>query len=623
MENGKLNLITRLAVLCYICYGTNGIAQRSVVPTTLPGDALSLRDMSAFTGKGSNWQIAGNVFADLQKDNALTATPGRGILVNLSDEKNRSHLFTRFEHGDIELELEVLMPRNSNSGLYLQGRYEVQLFDSWAMKETKYGHMGGIYQRTDTVTNKGYEGSAPLASACKAPGLWQTMKIIFKAPRFDENGKKVANALFEKVYLNGVLVQDSVSVSGPTRSAAFKDEKPLGPLMIQGNHGRVAFRNIRYKIFEQQAVILKEMILREYKTPGEFMKHAPKLERVSERAVDSISRHLATQPDVFLLEYKGRMEFPGAGTYLFKLQTGGGGILVVGRDTVIRHDGANNFEEEVRGLYRSNGMPVPFTLIYNKPIQYRHGLALYVEGRRMHTQALHASGSIFYEPPVEPILITTDRNRAVIQRTFMTSGGEKKTHCLSVGTPEGIHYTIDLENGNLFQTWDGGFLDATPMWHRRGNGQIGVPLGPRILFPDVSPLRIAVADDKGPTFREYDLDKRGLPTFIYTEGNVRLTDLIVPVTGEDDRPEKASPSRRGIRRSIHLDGTSEFDYTLATGSVIEPLPDGSFLVNDKEYYLIVDTPGLQMQVKHSAEGQSLVLHGNATNGVALQYTLLW
>lgn len=559
----------------------------------------------------------------MHTDNALTATPGSGILVNLSDEKNRSHLFTRFEHGDIELELEVLMPRNSNSGLYLQGRYEVQLFDSWAIKETKYSHMGGIYQRTDTATNKGYEGSAPLANACKAPGLWQTLKIIFKAPRFDDNGKKVANARFEKVYLNGVLVQDSVSVSGPTRSAAFQDELPMGPLMIQGNHGRVAFRNIRYKIFEPKAVVLKEMVLREYKTPGEFMKHAPKLERVSERAVDSISRYLATQPDVFLMEYKGRMEFPGPGNYLFKLQTGGGGVLVVGRDTLIRHDGANNFEEEARGLYRSNGKPVSFTLIYNKPIQYRQGLALYVEGHRMDTQALHASGSVFYEPPVEPIVITAGGNRAVIQRTFMTAGEGKKTHCVSVGTPEGIHYTIDLETGSLFQVWDGGFLDATPMWHRRGNGQVGIPLGPRILFPDVAPVSAGGAGNIAPVFREYDIDKRGLPTFVYSNGDLTLTDKIIPVTDGGDQPEKASPSRRGVSRSISVKGTGEFDYILATGSIIEHLPDGSFLVNDKEYYFVVDAPGLDTQVTRSAKGQSLVLHGNSADNVAFEYTLLW
>lgn len=623
MQNRKLNLAVLLTALCCIFSATCGLAQRGMVPATLPGDAISLRDLSSFTSEGSNWRIVGNVFADMHTDNALTATPGQGVLANLSDDKNRSHLFTRFEHGDIELELEVLMPRNSNSGLYLQGRYEVQLFDSWALKETKYSHMGGIYQRTDTATNKGYEGSAPLASACKAPGLWQTLKILFKAPKFDEKGKKIADARFEKVYLNGVLVQDSVSVSGPTRSAAFQDEKPLGPLMIQGNHGRVAFRNIRYKIFEQKAVVLKNMMLREYKTPGEFMRHAPKLERVGERAVDSISRYLATQPDIFLLEYKGQMEFPGAGNYLFKLQTGGGGVLVVGRDTVIRHDGANNFEEEARGLYRSNGKAVPFTLIYNKPIQYRQGLALYVEGRRMNTQALHATGSVFYEPPVEPIIIAANHNRAVIQRTFMTSGEEKKTHCLSVGTPEGIHYTIDLATGNLFQVWDGSFLDATPMWHRRGNGQVAIPLGPRIRFPDLSPLSFEGGGETALTFREYDVDKQGLPTFLYTKGNATLTDRIIPVTGRDDRPEKASPSRRGISRSVHVKGVGEFYYTFATGTIIERLPDGSYLVNDKEYYLVVDTPGLDTEVKRTAKGESLVLHGNATNGVALEYTLLW
>ncbi|NOY57975.1 MAG: DUF1080 domain-containing protein [Calditrichaeota bacterium] len=71
--------------------------------------------------------------------------------------------------------------------------------------------------------------------------------IFFRAPRFDKNGRKTANAKFIKVVQNGQIIQENVEVSGPTRSAAFLDEQPLGPLMLQGDHGPVAYRNVRIR----------------------------------------------------------------------------------------------------------------------------------------------------------------------------------------------------------------------------------------------------------------------------------------------------------------------------------------------------------------------------------------
>ena len=86
-----------------------------------------------------------------------------------------------------------------------------------------------------------------LANASKPPGEWQTFDVIFRAPRFDGSGKKIDNARFVKVIHNGRVVHQNVEVTGPTRSSAFNDEKPTGPMMLQGDHGPVAFRNLWLK----------------------------------------------------------------------------------------------------------------------------------------------------------------------------------------------------------------------------------------------------------------------------------------------------------------------------------------------------------------------------------------
>ena len=71
--------------------------------------------------------------------------------------------------------------------------------------------------------------------------------MVFHAPQFDQTGCKTRNAVFKRVVWNGVLVHKEVEVKGPTRAALPGPERSLGPLMIQGDHGPVAFRNMRIR----------------------------------------------------------------------------------------------------------------------------------------------------------------------------------------------------------------------------------------------------------------------------------------------------------------------------------------------------------------------------------------
>ena len=212
---------------------------------------IPLNNFDAFNAPGKNWTIGSNAVADYTKAGDMKALAGQGAAVNVIGEKDNSPLTTKQEFGDVELELDFMMAKSSNSGVYLQGRYEVQLFDSWTKLKPTFADCGGIYQRwNDTLTtdDKGYEGTAPIMNVAKAPGLWQHLVIKFRAPKFDAAGNKTANARFEEVYLNGVLIQQQATVTGPTRSSLFNDEKPTGPVMIQGDHGNVAFKNIRYHL---------------------------------------------------------------------------------------------------------------------------------------------------------------------------------------------------------------------------------------------------------------------------------------------------------------------------------------------------------------------------------------
>jgi sugar phosphate isomerase/epimerase len=190
-----------------------------------------------------DWLAAGSLMQNPSDPKRLLWMAGTQAVVN-GKSGNTNHLFSKYEHGDVQAHIEFMVPKGSNSGVYFQGRYEIQVYDSWGVKKPKHGDCGGIYQRWIEEESRGYEGRPPRINASRKPGVWQTFDIVFRAPRFDPGGKKTANARFIRVVHNGVVIHENQEVTGPTRAAAFSDEKPLGPLMLQGDHGPVAYRNI-------------------------------------------------------------------------------------------------------------------------------------------------------------------------------------------------------------------------------------------------------------------------------------------------------------------------------------------------------------------------------------------
>ena len=141
--------------------------------------------------------------------------------------------------GDAVLEIEVMVPKGSNSGIYVMGEYEIQVLDSFGKEKVGPGDLGGLYG-----------ASAPRVNASKAPGEWQKFLIDYRAPRFDDQGKKTQNAVFVKITLNDQVIHENVEMKGPTPSGVTGKEAPTGPLMFQGDHGPVAYRNIKVKPFK-------------------------------------------------------------------------------------------------------------------------------------------------------------------------------------------------------------------------------------------------------------------------------------------------------------------------------------------------------------------------------------
>ncbi len=203
-----------------------GEEPRVMDPGPPPSDAIVLfdgKDLAQWRGSNgrlARWDV---------KDGVMT--------VNQTGSITTTNSF-----GDCQLHVEWATPAEvkgegqgrGNSGIILQGRYEVQVLDSYNNKTYFNGQAGALYNQY-----------APLVNACRKPGEWQTYDIIFHAPRFDDQGAASKPGTVT-VLQNGVLVQDNVEIKGPTaqKPPKYRPHPLKQPLTLQDHHAPVRFRNI-------------------------------------------------------------------------------------------------------------------------------------------------------------------------------------------------------------------------------------------------------------------------------------------------------------------------------------------------------------------------------------------
>src|SRR5690606_26853971 len=291
------------------------------VQQAMPQNELGLQ---AFRQPTQGWQNVAGVSVPFAKPQTMTTQAGEGIFAFVPTRRvsQASDLVTIAEHGDIELEFDYLLAAGSRATIALQDAYEFIVSDSQA-------------EAAATATgNGGITGYAPRQQVGKAPGLWQTVKLAFRAPEFDATGKKTLPARLVRAQLNGVTIHENAALH--PRSGAT--EKATGPLRIAAS-GAIAFRNVK---------------------------------------LSALPSGQANQ--------------------------------------------GNN----------------------NQP---------------------------------NPILVNAETARVL--RGFVDIPGRRVVHAESVGHPQHVHYTYDMDHGTIVQAWRRDFLDATPMWHNRGNGTsraLGAPI---------------------------------------------------------------------------------------------------------------------------------------------------
>lgn len=253
--------------------------------------------------------------------------------------------------GDCEVHVEFLVPAGSNSGVYLMDRYEVQILDSYGKEAPGYSDCGGIYARRGPDGN--FEGTPPARNAAKPAGEWQSYDILFRAPRFAEDGTKLTNACFVQVLHNGQLIHDNVVVSGPT-GGGKTPEVASAPLRLQGDHGPIAYRNMRVRPLELETpqtaaptdALINGFTHRVYEIDAEMERLYDRLEDQTPnfeelRAVPDMAgaEAMGAPADYFQLEWLGYVNVPAAGRWGLRLESDDGSRLVIDGEEVLLHDG--------------------------------------------------------------------------------------------------------------------------------------------------------------------------------------------------------------------------------------------------------------------------------------------
>jgi hypothetical protein len=591
----------------------------------LPYEELKLNSLKEFRSPTENWIVAGDVYMDLYTDNAVQTTPGVGVLVNTNQGKERQDIFTNWKHGDLDLELEFMMAKGSNSGIYLQGRYELQLLDSWGVEHPRFSDVGGVYQWWED--GKGVGGIAPRVNAARAPGLWQHLQVKFRAPRFNKQGEKIENARLVRVVLNGVVIHENIELVHPTGGAVSEAEVPMGPLRFQGDHGPVAFRNIRYKRYDAEPLRVRNITYSyyegEFSGPVDINSESP----VARGQVEELNVDVIPSTGRFAIVYEGKADVKEAGKYLFELRTDGGSRLTIDGKTVVANDADTRWWETKSGIVTLPAGTHDIELVYYRGEQGGNpALSLMVEGPGIKRHGLHAAGSFPESQPDLPMIVNP-RQRPLVMRGFAEIDERVHPQSAAVGYPEGTHYAVDFNSGALMKIWKGAFLNLSTMWEGRGGGNLGINDAAAIILSGAPSLAMLESNDSpwpdtlrpqaNYSFSDYRFEDNGAVVLNYSLLGMNIADRIVPA-------DNGRVLTRSMIFSSNDARSKDVFLRVAAGRNISQLDNGLYQVDDKSYYIRLDgehTRGARLRT--TSGGQELIVPVPQREEATLSYSLIW
>lgn len=533
---------------------------------------LELKDLSSFEKAATNWSVQGDVSMIPVAGTKPKLTSGSGVIVGNAGDK----LVTKLKATDLRLALEFMVSPGAEGNIILPGGSKLHISDS--------------YNQSQINSNtSGYMELFPIQNAAKAPGLWQTLELAYDGKV--EN--KANTGRLNWLSLNKVIVLETVYV--PLKNQAAGGES----IAFEITKGSIAFKNIGYQLLASEKPLqIADLKYKVYSDQWDAKEYSTlDHEGTSPVLTQEVNKGMRQ----FHLVYEGTMNVDEAGDYLFtsiysgpvlSLDIDGKGVLDTGESTS---------QESHSALATLTKGKHTFKIHYSRFPWRQPALGLRVEKAGIRTYDLHTLSSLPTPEPKPTILASPDKKPDMI-RSFILLEGEKykRTHCISVGSPNGWSYTMDLNRGALLQAWRGQFADVTEMWYERGEPQLLFPAGLTIpvsgksSIAQLSSQQTAWPDSANVNYLGYKIDNQGYPGYNFAIGSGKITDHLV--SGTD-----------GITRTFNTEGNVGADiYALAaSGKNISEVSAGLYRV-DNRYYVQVDKKS-KIILRNGGDGQELIL----------------
>ena len=462
-------------------------------------------------------------------------------------------------------------------------------------------------------------GQSPeIVRLMKAPGLWQTVDVWYKT------GGANGPAILEKLALNGVTVREMQTLAN----------NRLGPLTVMSKAGPVAVRNVGYRVMSPRKVAQWSSPVSYTIVEGQYIENpaVARTKKVLKQDTTSQINYEVSygQPRQYSIFFSGKLNALQTGDYQFELDQGGvAGLWIDGKEVIPTSH--RELGQASTGTATLTAGPHTVDVYFSRS-WFRPGLGLSVSQAGTRPQPLHAPASLPEPDPVAVISVNPDYNDPMNQvqriRSFVQMPGEKnkRTHSMSVGSPTGMHYTVDLNQMALLQVWKGDFANTTEMWYERGEPQLLTPLGETIHLPAQTPLMVLTSEsaawpdsvsENTLQYKGYAVDKQGAPTFTYTLAGATIKDAI--------RPDLTNAEGNALVRTLSLTGspTGTVYCRIAAGSAVEEVGRGLYAINDRSYFIKLD-PKAKTQVRQSNGKQELVLPVDVKNGTgSVAYSIIF
>lgn len=546
--------------------------------TTLP-----LQDWSSFEAKPANWSLQSDISVTPFAGSKPKLSAGNGILVGQAGQVISSKLKAQ----DLKLSLEFMVTPGSEGYLILPGGQKLLIKDS----------------SQDQVANaltSGYLGQFPIQNAAKSPGLWQTLELSYdaKVPHLTNTAR------LNTLSMNGVNILETVYL--PLNQPILAGES----ISLEVTKGSIAFKNIGYQLLENRKPLqINNLTYKVYADKWDSKTYS-KLDH--EGKGGQLTQEVNNGMKEFHLVYEGDMDVAEQGDYRFTNIYSGPLLTLEIDGKMIFNGGESTSQESHTATVSLTQGKHTFKLHYSRFPWRRPALGMSVEKAGIRQYNLHAISSLPEPEPKPYISVSPDQQTEMI-RSFIQLDGEKykRTHCISIGMPEGWSYTLDLNRGALLQAWRGQFANVTEMWYERGEPQLlfpaglMVPVSGKSSFATLASETEAWPDSANLNFQGYKLDAKGIPTFRYSMAETQVND-------------KFTATQKGIHRTFSLENPVSNLYSLiASGKDIKMIEKGLYQI-DNLFYVQVDKK-TKVIVRPNSDQKELILP--VVSGTS--YTMFW